>query len=202
VTDVNEDEITKIKVGQNAFLKSEAFTDESLLATVSHITPKADPVKKVFRAYLLLPRDTPLRIGMTVEANIVYREKPRAVVVPLDAVAGDTVQAVNGDRVSFLRVTTGVRGTKYVEVIGDVSAGTLVLSPARIDVADGSRVKIDESVMTAAGVGADSGAGRSSPVQDGQASHRDAGVDAAIAAVLQAHIQSLVADARRNNSQK
>jgi hypothetical protein len=79
VAEINEEEITRIAVGQKAFLRSEAFTNKALRATVSQITPKGDPTRKSFRVYLLLPRDTPLRIGMTVEVNIIYREKAAAV---------------------------------------------------------------------------------------------------------------------------
>src|SRR5216684_3086799 len=82
VAEINEEEITRIAAGQKAFLRSEAFSAQALRATVSQITPKGDPTRKTFRVYLRLPPDTPLRIGMTVEVNIIYREKTAAVVVP------------------------------------------------------------------------------------------------------------------------
>ncbi len=73
VAEVNEEEINRIAVGQKAFMRSEAFPGQALRATVSQITPKGDPTRKTFRVYLLLPPDTPLRIGMSVEANIVFK---------------------------------------------------------------------------------------------------------------------------------
>src|SRR6476660_5512151 len=95
VAEVNEEEINRIASGQKAFLRSEAFSAQALRATVSQITPKGDPTRKTFRVYLLLPRDTPLRIGMTVEVNIIYREKTAAIVVPNEAVSGNTIQVVS-----------------------------------------------------------------------------------------------------------
>ncbi len=95
VAEINEEEITRIAVGQKAFLRTEAFSAQALRATVSQITPKGDPTRKTFRVYLLLPRDTPLRIGMTVEVNIIHREKAAAVVVPAEAVAANAVQVVS-----------------------------------------------------------------------------------------------------------
>jgi len=77
VAEINEEEIPKIALGQKAFLRNEAFPDQTLNASVSAITPKGNPESKTFRVYLLLPRDTPLRIGMTVEVNIVFREKAK-----------------------------------------------------------------------------------------------------------------------------
>src|SRR5947208_14996409 len=42
VAEINEEEITRIAVGQKAFLRSEAFSTQALRATVSQITPKGD----------------------------------------------------------------------------------------------------------------------------------------------------------------
>jgi len=41
-----------------------------------------DPVSKTFRVRIGLPDDTPLRVGMSVEANIVSREKADVLLVP------------------------------------------------------------------------------------------------------------------------
>src|SRR5215510_14742197 len=71
--EVNEEEINRIAVGQKAYLRSDAFPQAELRASVSQITPKGDPARKTFRVYLLLPTDTPLRIGTSVEANIIVR---------------------------------------------------------------------------------------------------------------------------------
>jgi RND family efflux transporter MFP subunit len=143
VAEINEEEISKIAVGQKVLLQNEAFPGQSLSATVSQITPKGNPDSKTFRAYLLLPRDTPLQIGMTVEVNIVFREKANALVVPVEAVAGDAIQVVRGDRISLVRVATGIRGSRLVEGIGDVAEGARVVSPARKDLSDGTEVRTD-----------------------------------------------------------
>jgi RND family efflux transporter MFP subunit len=82
VAEINEEEITGIAVGQKAFLRSEAFPTQALKATVSQITPKGDPTRKTFRVYLLLPRDTPLRIGMTVEASSIVKSPRRSWCLP------------------------------------------------------------------------------------------------------------------------
>src|SRR5215469_9174489 len=123
VAEVNEEEINRIAVGQKAFLRSEAFPGQALRASVSQITPKGDPTRKTFRVYLLLPNDTPLRIGMSVEANIIFREKASAIVVPAEAIAGDVVQGVKNGRIGRVPVKSGIRGSRNVEVIGDVSRG-------------------------------------------------------------------------------
>ena len=149
VAEVNEEEINRIASGQKAFLRSEAFPGRALRATVSQITPKGDPTRKTFRVYLRLPQDTPLRIGMSVEVNIIFREKPAAIVVPAEAIAGDSVQTVDDGRIGCAH-KVGIRGSRNIEIIGDISKGTPVLSPARRDLADGARIRIDNSLTRAA----------------------------------------------------
>jgi membrane fusion protein, multidrug efflux system len=204
VAEVNEEEINRIAVGQKALLRSEAFPGQALRASVSQITPKGDPTRKTFRVYLLLPPDTPLRIGMSVEANIIFREKQAALVVPAEAVATNAVQVVANDRIERVPVTVGIRGSRNVEIVGDVSRGMAVLSPARIDLADGTKVRIENSQARQASPAANAPS-EAAPDQD-TAPPPPAPVAAAttepdnavISAAISAHIDSVVNDARRN----
>jgi multidrug efflux pump subunit AcrA (membrane-fusion protein) len=206
VAEINEEEINRIVVGQKALLRSEAFPGQALRASVSQITPKGDPTRKTFRVYLLLPPDTPLRIGMSVEANIIFREKASALVVPAEAVAGNAVQVVVNDRIERVPVTVGIRGSRNVEIVGDVSRGMAVLSPARIDLADGTKVRIENSQARQASP-ATSAPSEAAPDQD-TASPPPAPApvaaatiepdNAVISAAISAHIDSVVNDARRN----
>jgi RND family efflux transporter MFP subunit len=207
VAEVNEEEINRIAVGQKAFLRSEAFPGQALRATVSQITPKGDPTRKTFRVYLLLPPDTPLRIGMSVEANIIFREKPSAIVVPAEAVAGDAVETVNNGKIERVPVRVGIRGSRNVEIIGDVSRGMAVLSPFRPDLADGTLVKAEPNKQAPAPQ--DDAAPDVTPAQPGAtpalasaapppAVTSTNGDDATISSAITAHIDSVVNDARRN----
>jgi RND family efflux transporter MFP subunit len=217
VAEINEEEITRIAAGQKAFLRSEAFPTQALRATVSQITPKGDPTRKTFRVYLLLPRDTPLRIGMTVEVNIIYREKTGAIVVPNEAVSGNAVQVVSSGKIERVPVTVGIRGSRNVEIIGNVSKDTTVLSPARADLADGTRVRVEnvnvpakpapETPVDAApdpipspGPTPSASPGPSAALDRNSAvvtSSVDAD-NAVISSAISAHVDSIVNDARRN----
>src|SRR5256884_959924 len=204
VAEINEEEINRIAAGQKAFLRSEAFPGRALRATVSQITPKGDPTRKTFRVYLRLPQDTPLRIGMSVETNIIFREKPAAIVVPAEAVAGDAVQMVDDGRIKRVSVKVGIRGSRNIEIIGDVSKGTPVLSPARTDLADGARIRIDNSLtrtMEPAAVSEPTDQPAATPDATVVAAATTAPTDpddAVISAAMTAHIDSVVNDARRN----
>jgi len=200
VAEVNEEEIYRIAIGQKAFLRSEAFAARALRASVSQITPKGDPARKTFRVYLLLPNDTPLKIGMSVEVNIIFREKPAAIVVPAEAVAGDAVQIVNNGRIDRVPVSIGIRGSRNVEITSGVSRGMAVLSPARPDLADGTRVRIDNSSIKP--IAETPVVPEAAPDQDttgAPSSFVAADPDGAvISAAISAHIDSVVNDARRN----
>src|SRR3984893_1719679 len=206
VAEINEEEITRIAAGQKAFLRSEAFATQALRATVSQITPKGDPTRKTFRVYLLLPRDTPLRIGMTVEVNIIYREKAAAIVVPAEAVIDNAVQVVRDGKVQWVPITVGIRGSRNVEIIGNVSRDTTVLSPARTDLADGTRVHVEDVNLpakqatdapadTTPNPGPSPGLDRNSGAVVANSADPDSAV---ISSALSAHVDSIVNDARRN----
>jgi membrane fusion protein, multidrug efflux system len=199
VAEVNEEEINRIAVGQKAYLRSDAFPQVPLRANVSQITPKGDPTRKTFRVYLLLPSETPLRIGMSAEVNIIVREKPSAIVVPSEAIAADAVQIVEDGKLERVPVQVGIRGSRNVEIIGSVSKGTEVLSPARSDLADGARVRVDNSRAKPEPVVPDAVsetvAERTLPPASPASIDPDSAV---ISAAISAHIDSVVSDARRN----
>ena len=208
VAEVNEEEINRIVSGQKAFLRSEAFPGRALRATVSQITPKGDPTRKTFRVYLRLPQDTPLRIGMSVEANIIFREKPSAIVVPAEAIAGDWVQVIDDGQARRVPITVGIRGNRNTEIIGDIAKGTTVLSPARRDLADGTRIRIDNSLTravesTPASEPADQPIAAPEPTVVSAVTEVTAATptdpdDAVVSAAISAHVDSVVSDARRN----
>jgi RND family efflux transporter MFP subunit len=200
VAEVNEEEINRIAIGQKAYLRSDAFPEKALRAGVSQITPKGDPTRKTFRVYLLLPNDTPLKIGMSVEVNIIFREKPAAIVVPVEALTGDTVQVVDNGRVERVPVSIGVRGSRNVEIISGVTRGEAVLAPARTDLVDGTRVRIENNL--AKPLTETPAVPEATPDQDPPtAPNTFVATDpdgAVISAAISAHIDSVVNDARRN----
>ena len=210
VAEINEEEIVKVAVGQKVFLRTEAFEGQALRADVSQITPKGDPTRKTFRVYLRLPQQTPLRIGMTVEANIIFREKQAAMVVPAESVVANAVQEVDSDgRLRRVPVKIGVKGSRSVEVAGDLSRGAVVLSPGRPDLAERTKVASSNEPEETAVASTPGGANNAPPDRD----MHPAGAQArevqppgepedyhtsALRSAVSAHIESVVLDARRN----
>jgi len=198
VAEINEEDILHVALGQTAFLTNEAFSNQSMRATVSQITPKGDPTKKSFRVYLQLPTNTPLKIGMNVEVNIVFRETPSAMVVPNDAILDGTVQIVSDGRIKRVAVSTGVRGTHATEVRGAVSPGVTLLVPARKDLAEGRRVRFENPT---AQVSQSTAAGSTKPDSlERPEAGRDF-LDQEVAASLSTQLNDIVNDARKDAAQ-
>jgi membrane fusion protein, multidrug efflux system len=141
VADVNEEDIPRVKVGQKALLRTDAFAGQVLPGAVKQITPAGDPVSKTFRVRIGLPDDTPLRVGMSVEANIVSREKLGVVLVPANAVINNNLFAIEDGHARLRKVEIGIRGTGFVEILQGVSDGEWVASPATANIKNGSRVR-------------------------------------------------------------
>lgn len=141
VAEVNEDDISRVTKGQKTLLRHEGHTQGPLTGEVMRITPKGDPQAKTFRVYIALPDDTPLRIGMTVEANIVVSEITDGVIVPAEAVSEQKVQTVDNGRVTTRPVEVGIRGSGTIEIRSALKAGDVVVSPFDKTLKDGALVR-------------------------------------------------------------
>ncbi|MCW5703967.1 MAG: efflux RND transporter periplasmic adaptor subunit [Bradyrhizobium sp.] len=146
VAEVNEEDLPRIKVGQKALLRTDAFAGRTLTGTVKQITPAGDPVAKTFRVRIGLPDDTPLHIGMSVEANVVTREKTDTLLVPSNAVIDDGLLAYKDGQLSFRKVQTGIKGTNRVEILSGAEEGELVASPATTNIRNRTRVRVTDMV--------------------------------------------------------
>jgi RND family efflux transporter MFP subunit len=142
VAEVNEEDIPRVAVGQTVLLRTDAFAGRRLEGKVYEITPMGDAVAKTYRIRISLPEDTPLHVGMSVEANVVTREKQNALLIPADAVQGQQVLVLDGNRVRRRQVETGIRGTRNVEIVSGLKEGERVASPAPSTIADGARVRV------------------------------------------------------------
>jgi len=142
VAEVNEEDIARVEVGQRVLLRTDAFPDRRLEARVRLVTPMGDANSKTYRVRLALPDDTPLRPGMSVEANIVTRQKPEALLVPAQAVQGNSLFVIEGGRVRRRAVVVGLRGTQQVEIVSGLSETDRVAVAGTTALRDGRRVNI------------------------------------------------------------
>ncbi len=142
VAEVNEEDIPRVALGETALFRTDAFPEQRLEGKVSDITPMGDVAAKTFRVKIALPDHTPLKPGMSVEANIITREKPNALLIPADALQGNIVFVVDGTRTRKRDVKVGIRGIRMVEILSGLADGERVASPSAADLKDGARVRI------------------------------------------------------------
>jgi membrane fusion protein, multidrug efflux system len=135
VAEANEEDVPRIALGQKALLRADAFGGQVLSGIVKEITPAGDPLTKTFRVRIGLPDDTPLRVGMSVEANIVAREQHNVLLVPANALIGHQVLVIKDGRPALRDVAVGLRGTSQVEIVNGLNDNETVASPANAHMA-------------------------------------------------------------------
>jgi membrane fusion protein, multidrug efflux system len=141
IAEVNEEDIPRVAIDQIVLLRTDAFPGRRLVGKVYEITPMGDAIAKTYRIRISLPDDTPLHIGMSVEANVVTREKANALLVPADAVQGARVFVLDDNRVRARTVEVGIRGSRNVEIVSGLNEGERVAAPALEGLRDGRRVR-------------------------------------------------------------
>jgi RND family efflux transporter MFP subunit len=144
VAEVNEEDIPRVAVGQAVLLRTDAFINQLLEGKVSEITPMGDAVAKTYRIRIALPDDTPLKPGMSVEANVVTREKPGALLIPAEAAQGTSVFVINRGRAERRAITLGIRGTRAIEIVSGLVEGEQVAIPFPAALRSGAKVRIVE----------------------------------------------------------
>jgi HlyD family secretion protein len=156
VVEVNLDEVdvAKVSVGQEAVVTLDAFPDEELTGEVTDIAPVASVQSGVVLypvTVRLSPADpsatdlgaasgqgVPARVGMTANVEIVIASKADALIVPLRAIQSDGgksyVWRQSSDGFEKVEVTLGVMSEIEVEITGGLSDGdvvSVVASPAQ-----------------------------------------------------------------------
>jgi RND family efflux transporter MFP subunit len=139
--EVDEEDITQVVRGQRVLVHADAFPDRSFEATVAEITPMGDPITRTYRVRMTLPEAVPLRIGMTVDTNIIIETREDALLVPATAVSDGKVWLVRDGRAYRQAVRTGILGTLRSEILDGVEQGdtVIVLPPSELD--EGARVR-------------------------------------------------------------
>jgi len=146
--EVDEEDVTKVAMGQQALLRADAFPDQALTGEVSSITPFGNPIARTYRLTIALPADTPLLSGMTTEINIVVRREDDALLVPVAALSGDSVWLVVDGRAKLRTVQLGAVGREEAEIRSGLSVADVVILNPPPQLKDGDRVRFRSAVVT------------------------------------------------------
>lgn len=140
--DVDEEDIPRVAPEQTALIKADAFPDAVLRGAVREITPKGDPINKNYRVRIALPKDTPLKTGMTTEVNIVVAERQGALLIPSTALSNGHVWVVADGKAYRTQVKTGAIGHKLTEIRDGLAdnAWVVIAPPAGLKPGKGVRI--------------------------------------------------------------
>jgi membrane fusion protein, heavy metal efflux system len=125
IASVNEGEISKVRVGNQAQILSQAYPDQAFRGKVTRLGTELDPKTRTLQVRILIPNEgTKLRTGMYVNAQITQGLSRQALFVPEEA-----IQDVNGSSVVFLRKADNTFEPKPIQIAhrlngqAEVSAG-------------------------------------------------------------------------------
>lgn len=144
--EVDEEDIPRVRIDQPVVLRADALPGRTFDGSVSEITPKGDPVARSYRVRIRVPAPEGLRVGMTVDANLVVSERRNALLVPTSAVRDGAVWLVVDGRAQRQPIRIGVAGAARTEVLDGLAPdATLVATPVDT-LEDGRRVRVKTAV--------------------------------------------------------
>jgi multidrug efflux pump subunit AcrA (membrane-fusion protein) len=128
---VDETDIILISPGQPVVFALDALEDTVLHGTVRRRYPRVNPVDKTVKVIASIdPAGYDLYLGMSLEANIIIREKKDILVVPVEYVSMDgTVIVKQGNKGASVTVRTGIRDLQYAEILSGLAEGDRIIKP-------------------------------------------------------------------------
>lgn len=125
---VDELDIQRIRVGQPVVVKVDAYPDRIFKAVVSKIYPLVDARQQAFRVDATLNEKLPGNFsGLALEANIIIRENPNALVIPKSALLpGDSVIIRSESGTQKVKIIRGITTLDEVEVLTGIDSEALV----------------------------------------------------------------------------
>jgi membrane fusion protein (multidrug efflux system) len=151
---VPERELPNLHVGQDAYVKVEAWPEERFPAKVLRISPVVDATSGTVKVTLEVSAPGKLRPGMFTGVFLETETRADALVVPKGALSlesiGDTVYVAAGDTASRREVELGFQEGDFVEVREGLAEGEDVIVVGHDGLSDGTPIQV---LSTAAGGG-------------------------------------------------
>jgi HlyD family secretion protein len=130
---LDETDVAKVSLGQQAIVTLDAFPGEELAGEVADIAPVAESVSGVVLypvTIQLAPTETPARAGMTADVAIVAASQADTLIVPLRAIQSDDGKSYvwrrSSDGFEKVEVTLGVMTETEIEITNGLSEGDVV----------------------------------------------------------------------------
>jgi RND family efflux transporter MFP subunit len=161
--EVPEKDLPRVRIGQEAHLRVEAYPGERFSAGVARLRPTVDAATGTFTTTLEVDGRGKLRPGMFASVYLQTDTHDDAIVIPRDALVldslGDTVYVKSGENAERREVRLGLRSEDSVEVLEGLAEGELLIVIGQDGLADGTPVTLigDEPPARVASTGESSG---------------------------------------------
>jgi len=155
---IDEADIGEVKVGQDVEISADAYPNEYFNGKLDRIVQSAELKKvggrikmdeedKIFRGKVLIEDlEQKLKIGMSINADIVTRVKENALLVSREAIyskdGGNSVFVIKNSRVRAVPVEIGLKDNSNVEVLKGLSAGDMAATSMLDTLKDNMKVDI------------------------------------------------------------
>jgi multidrug efflux pump subunit AcrA (membrane-fusion protein) len=139
---VDEEDVTKVHVGQTVRMTLYAYEGRTFEGKVQRIYPQADEARRTFEVDVrMVQPDDRFAPGMTGELAFIMASRERAVVIPSQAVQEGEVYTVRDGRLRKVDIELGLRGIERTEVRSGLKPGERVVISAIGSLEDGQRVR-------------------------------------------------------------
>lgn len=137
---VDETDIGRVKVGQNAFVSLDAYPGEKVMARVDHISYESKLINNVTIYEVdILPQKVPraFRSGMTANVNIVEKVRRNVIRLPVDAIRREkegifvSVKENGQGKSATRKVVTGLSDENFVEITSGLDEQDIVIVEKR-----------------------------------------------------------------------
>ncbi len=139
---VDEEDVTKCRVGQIVRMSLYAFANEPITGKVTRIYNEANKDRRTFEVDVSFDQpDAKLSAGMTGELAFIVAEKETADVLPATALQNGSVYVVRDGRVIKSDAKIGLTSFQRIEVLSGLEAHDLVVISPLGSAASGTKVR-------------------------------------------------------------
>lgn len=151
VLEVDELDVPKLKLNQEAIVAFDAIPDGRFNAKVLRVVPQTDLVTKTSKVYLKLTQPvSSIQLGMTATANIIYNTQPNTILIKKAATIKEGkayyVWKVVKDKLQKQTIEIGAGDLKSVEILNGLELGDLVVTNPKENFKEDMQTEITEMV--------------------------------------------------------
>lgn len=144
VIDVTEEEINKVRDGQEVDVKINSLSEEKFKGTISIIPPASNPTRLFQVKVSINNKDHVLKPGMFAEVDVQTGVRENTVVIPKDAILlkknGNVIYLIKDGKAVERMIKLGITNGEKVEVIEGVEQGDKVVVKNQNLLKDGAKV--------------------------------------------------------------